>query len=64
MNPEIIIQLALATLGQVLSLIAEVKGQVGMSDDAILAAAQQATAGNDAAYAQLVAALKGSVVSQ
>lgn len=64
MNPEIIIQLALATLGQVLSLIAEVKGQAGLSDDAILAVAQQATVGNDAAYAQLVAALKGSVVSQ
>lgn len=61
MNPTIIVQLALAILQQGLALVAELKAQTGMTDDEILATAQQATAGNDAAYAQLVAALKGSV---
>lgn len=61
MNPTIIVQLALAILQQGLALVAELKAQTGMTDDEILVLAQQATASNDAAYAQLVAALKGSV---
>jgi len=44
-------------LNQVLGFIATVKGQAGLTDDQILAEAQKVTAGNDADYAALKAAL-------
>ena len=49
--------LALVVLNQVLGLVATIRGQSGLTDDAILAEAQKVTAGNDDAYNALVAAL-------
>jgi hypothetical protein len=60
MNPTNAINLALAALQAVLGIIAEIKGQSGVTDAQILAQAQTLTAGNDAAYAQLKAALTGT----
>jgi hypothetical protein len=57
MDPTAIATLALALFQQVLAFIGSIKAQGGLSDDQILAAAQQTTAGNEAAYAQLKAAL-------
>ena len=57
MDPTAAVNLALAALQAVLGLIAELKGQGGLTDDQILAQAQTLTAGNDTAYAQLKAAL-------
>ena len=57
MDPVTIMNLALASLQAVLQLIAQIKGQSGLTDDAILAQAQAITAGNDQAYAALKAAL-------
>lgn len=59
MDPATAINLALVALQAVLNLIGEIKSQSGATDDQILAQAQTITAGNDAAYAALVAALKG-----
>lgn len=59
MDPTTAVNLALTLLQAVLNLIAEIKSQSGATDDAILAQAQQLTAGNDAAYAALIAALAG-----
>jgi len=63
MDPNAIVNLALIALNGVLSLINSIKGQSGLTDDAILAQAQQVTAGNDAAYQQLVAGLNGAVIN-
>ena len=60
MNPTLFINIALGILNQVLGFIAQIKGQSGLTDDAILAEAQKVTAGNDAAYQALVTALSGS----
>jgi hypothetical protein len=60
MDPTVLVNLALAVLNQVLAMIAQIKGQSGLTDDQILAEAQKVTAGNDAAYQALVAALKAS----
>lgn len=60
MDPTVLINLGLGLLNQVLGFIAEIKSQSGATDDAILAQAQKITAGNDAAYAQLVAVLQSS----
>lgn len=57
MDPTAAVNLALTGLQAILGLIAELKSQHGLTDDAILAQAQQLTAGNDAAYAALVKAL-------
>jgi hypothetical protein len=57
MNPTVAVNLALTALQAVLQLIAEIKGQTGMTDDEILAQAQTVAQGNDAAYAALKAAL-------
>ena len=57
MDPVAIANLALVLFQQILALIQQIKGQGGLTDDQILAAAQQATAGNDQAYATLKAAL-------
>lgn len=58
MDPVSIVNLALVALNGILSLIGEVRSQGGLTDDQILAQAQQITAGNDQAYAAIVAALK------
>jgi hypothetical protein len=58
MDPVSLVNLALVALNGVLELIASIKSQGGLTDDQILEAAQQVTAGNDAAYNALVAALK------
>lgn len=57
MDPAALINLALLALQGILNLIASIKGQSGMTDDEILAAAQQITASNDNLYATLKAAL-------
>ena len=57
MDPTVAVNLALVALQAVLRLIAEIKGQSGLTDDQILAQAQQISAGNDAAYAALKSAL-------
>lgn len=51
------VNLALVLLNQILALIAELKGQGGMTDDQILAEAKSITAANDQAYAAIKAAL-------
>lgn len=58
MDPTTLVNLALLALQQILALIAQIKSQGGLTDDQILAQAQQITTGNDQAYAVLVAALK------
>ncbi len=62
MNPAGVVNLILVLLNQGLALLAEIKGQGGLTDDQILAQAQTLTAGNDTAYQNLVAALQGSGV--
>ena len=57
MNPAAIVNLALFALQAVLNVVAEIKGQAGLTDDQIMAAAKTATQGNDAMYQQLIAAL-------
>lgn len=52
-----ILNLALLALGQVLNVIAEIKSQGGLTDDAISAAALKAAQGNDLLYAQMIIAL-------
>lgn len=61
MNPTILVNLALTLLNQVLAMIAQIKGQSGLTDNQILAEAQKIAAGNDTAYTALVAALKAPV---
>lgn len=57
MTPTALVNLALTLLNQLLAFIANIKGQSGLTDDQILAEAQKVSAGNDAAYAALKAAL-------
>lgn len=57
MNPVEIVNLALVALNGILALIAQIKGQGGLTDDQINAAAQAACAGNDALYQQMIALL-------
>jgi hypothetical protein len=57
MDPNTIVQLALLVLQQVLNLIGEIRGQGGLTDDQIAAQVATITQGNDAAYAQIMAAL-------
>ena len=60
MGATTLVNIALGLINQVLGFIAQLKGQSGLTDDAILAEAQKVTAGNDAAYAALKAALTGT----
>jgi hypothetical protein len=57
MDPTAVVNLALVGLNAILQLISNIKSQGGLTDDQIAAQAQTVTAGNDTAYAQLVAAL-------
>ena len=57
MNPITIVNLALVALQDVLNVIAEIKGQAGLTDAQIAAAALTAAQGNDALYQKLMAAL-------
>lgn len=57
MDPTAAVNLALVGLNAILQLISNIKSQGGLTDDQIAAQAQTITAGNDTAYAQLVAAL-------
>lgn len=59
MDPNAIVSAALLALKAVLGVIAEVKGQSGLTDDQILAQAQTLAGDNDQLYATLTAALKG-----
>ena len=59
MNPTEIMNLALLALNQILSLIAMIRGQGGLSDDTINAAALTAAQGNDTLYQQMIAAING-----
>ena len=60
MNPTAAVNLSLIALQAVLNLIAELKTQSGMSDDVILAQAQQISGANDTLFTTLQAALKGA----
>lgn len=57
MDPNAIIQLALAGLNAIVQLVAEVKSQHGMTDDQIAAHVQQISGDNDVMYQQMIAAL-------
>jgi hypothetical protein len=57
MDPNAIVALALAALNAILQVVAEIRGQGGLTDDQITAQVQQITAGNDAAYQQIMQAL-------
>lgn len=57
MDPTAIVNLVLIALNAVLNLISEIKGQTGLTDDQILAQAEQLTGANDQLYATLKAAL-------
>jgi hypothetical protein len=57
MNPAALINAGLAALNAVLGVIAEIRGQSGVTDDAILAAAQATVSQNDAFYTTLVNSL-------
>ena len=57
MDATAIVNLAMLALQAVLNVIAEIRGQAGLTDDQIMAAAQTAAKGNDALYQQLIAAL-------
>lgn len=57
MDYTALINLALQAVAQLVSLISSIKAQGGLTDDQVLAEAQKVTAGNDAAYAALKAAL-------
>jgi hypothetical protein len=58
MDPNAIIALALTALNAVLQVIAEVRGQGGLTDDQIADQVKTITAGNDAAYFKMMEALK------
>ncbi len=60
MDPATLINLALLALQGILNLIATIKGQSGMTDDEILAAAKTITAANDNLYNTLKAALSAN----
>ena len=62
LNPTTIVNAALLILNQILAFIAEIKGQSGLTDDQILAEAEKISAGNDAAFAALKAALTPVVI--
>jgi len=57
MDPNALIQLALAALNAILSVIGQIKSQGGLTDDQIAAQVQTLTQGNDQAYAAMIAAL-------
>jgi hypothetical protein len=57
MDPIATVNEALAALDALLSIINAIRGQGGMTDDAILAAAQQQTLKNSAQIQALLAAL-------
>jgi hypothetical protein len=58
MDPQAIINLALIGLNAALGLIVQVRGQAGVTDDAILASAQSMVGANDQLYDTILAALK------
>lgn len=60
MDPITTINAAVAALDAILSIINQIKGQSGMTDDAILAAAQSQTTANSAQIAQLLANIPSS----
>lgn len=57
MDPTAIVNLALLALQAILNVINQIKSSGGMTDDQIAAQVQVITQGNDAAYAQIIAAL-------
>jgi hypothetical protein len=56
-DPNLLIQLALGGLNAIVSLIAEIKSQHGLTDDQIAAEVQKLTGDNDTMYQQMIAAL-------
>lgn len=57
MDPNVYVNLGLTILNNALQLIAKLKADAGLTDDQILAAAQQANADNAAQIAKLLAGL-------
>lgn len=57
MDPTAAVNLGLIALKGLLDLINEIRGQGGVSDDTIAAQVATITAGNDAAYQQIMASL-------
>ena len=57
MDPNVTITLALTALNAILQVVSEVRSQGGLTDDQITDQVQQITAGNDAAYQQILKAL-------
>jgi len=57
MDPNLLVQLALAALNAVLNVISQIKSQGGLTDDQIAANVQTVTQGNDAAYNSIMAAI-------
>jgi hypothetical protein len=57
MNEQAIVNAALLALQGILSVIGEIRGQGGVTDDQIAAQVQTLTQGNDQAYAAMMAVL-------
>ena len=57
MDPTAAVNLALVALNGILQLIAGIRGQGGVSDDALAAQVQTVTKGNDDAYNAIMSAL-------
>jgi hypothetical protein len=57
MDPNAIVNLALVALNGILQLISNIRGQGGVTDDAIAAQVQTITQGNDTAYNAIMTAL-------
>jgi len=62
-DPIAALNAAVAALDAILNIINQIKGQSGLTDDAILAAAQAETVTNQAQIAQLLASLPPSAGS-
>jgi hypothetical protein len=57
MDPNALVNLALVALNGILALVAEIRGQGGVTDAHIAAQVASITQGNDTAYAAIMAAL-------
>lgn len=58
MDPNLLIQLALGALNAILGVIAQIRSQGGVSDDAIALQVQTITKANDDLYASMMGALQ------
>ena len=60
MDPVATVNAAVLALDAILNIIGQIKGQSGMTDDQIIAAAQSQTLANSAQIAQILASLPPS----